>query len=206
MLLILQNVVPNSWTLHTERGRFWTGYSQGDQKLANTEPAPHSPTTGTHRHTHTHLYHLYYNYHLYYITIKPIKVWCHKKGTKGWHSMIQNKYFFHVKKKMLKKTRETVTSWLGLTRVVKLYRREGKRLKTRLQRKLSWHVVDKWTSDEAELAHAGEKREGWGPSVTWKAASILLSQAHKISIYHTGNRDHKDCWAKKEAHTTKSDF
>lgn len=107
---------------------------------------------------------------------------------------------------MLKKTRETVTSQLGLTRGVKLYRREGKRLKIRLQRKFSWHVVGKRTSDGPELAHVGEKREGWGPSVTWKAASIILSQAHKISIYHTGNRDHKDCRAKKGAHTTKSDF
>lgn len=30
-------------------------------------------------------------------------MWCHKKGTKCWHSRIQNKYFFHVKKKCWRK-------------------------------------------------------------------------------------------------------
>lgn len=67
-----------------------------------------------------------------------------------------------------------------------------------------------WLANEHQISLSwlilGRKGKGWDQSVTWKAASIPWSQTHKINVYHTGNRGHKDFWAKKEAHTTKYDF
>lgn len=53
MLLTLQKVVPKCWPLHACREVFWTGYSQGGQKLADIQPALQSPTTYAQRHAHT---------------------------------------------------------------------------------------------------------------------------------------------------------